>query len=254
MNSAFSFLNQFYDKIYVLSLPRLQNRVDYINTTLHGLDFEFFWGIDKENTSLDQLKDELLFSPESYRQFYKKPQQMHIGMLCCSLGHLQIYEHIVANQIGKTLILEDDAIPQFGNLEFFPEIIKELPDDWELFYLGYEKNEILGKKEKIKKRYYQLFNMHAQLKLSRKMYNRFYPEEIGKYMSVAGFHDCTHAYCVTLEGAKKLINHQKPVSFNADNLLSYLVLTNKINGYISKQKLFNQLSAFNHPSYSLTSN
>lgn len=253
MNSAFNFLNQFYDKIYVLSLPRLQNRVDYINSTLEGLNFEFFWGVDRENTSVEQLKNSLLYCPDTYQQFYKKPLEMHIGMLCCSLGHLQIYEHIVNNNIGKTLILEDDAIPQISNLIYFPEIINELPADWELFYLGYEKNEMHGNKEKIKKTIYQLLNNHSQLKFSREMYKNFYPESIGKYLSVAGFHDCTHAYSITLEGARKLISHQKPVCFNADNLLSYLVLSKKIKGYISKPKLFNQLSAFNDSSFSLTS-
>src|SRR5690606_26996338 len=182
MNSAFNFLNQFYDKIYVLSLPRLQNRVDYINSTLEGLNFEFFWGVDRENTSVEQLKNALLYCPDTYQQFYKKPLEMHIGMLCCSLGHLQIYEHIVNNNIGKTLILEDDAIPQLANLIYFPEIINELPADWELFYLGYEKNEMHGNKEKIKKTIYQLLNNHSQLKFSREMYKNFYPESIGKYL------------------------------------------------------------------------
>ena len=254
MNSDFNILNQFYDKIFVLSLPRLQNRVDYINKTLEGLNFEFFWGIDRDTTSLEQLKNESLYSPESYQQFYKKPLEMHIGMLCCSLGHLQIYEHIVANNIGKTLILEDDAIPQLANLSYFPKMIDELPEDWELFYLGYEKNESHGNTSRIKKKYYQLMNNHAQLKLSRDMYDNFYPQSIGKYLSVAGFHDCTHAYSISLEGAKKLITHQTPVSFNADNLLSYLVITKKIKGFIGKPKLFNQLSAFNDSSSSLTSN
>lgn len=252
MNSAFNFLNQFYDKIYVLSLPRLQNRVDYIKTTLEGLNYEFFWGVDKEGTSVEQLKSALLYCPETYKQFYKKPLEMHIGMLCCSLGHLKIYEHIVNNNIGKTLILEDDAIPQLASLNIFKEIINELPDDWELFYLGYEKNELHGNKEKIKKTIYQLLNNHSQLKFSREMYKNFYPESIGKYLSVAGFHDCTHAYSITLEGARKLISYQKPVSFNADNLLSFLVLSGKIKAYISKPKLFNQLSAFNGSTISLT--
>lgn len=253
MTTAFQYLNQYYDKIFVLSLPRLHDRIAHINTALQGLNYEFFWGVDKENTSIEQLKTDALYNSSQYQEFYKKPEEMALGMLCCSLGHLQIYEYIVKNKIERTLILEDDAIPDIQALNAFPDIIKELPADWELFYLGYEKNEKHGRKEKIKKKYYQLFNSHAQLKMNRDMFKKFYPEKISNHIAHAGFHDCTHAYSISLNGAEKLNRYQKPVRFNPDNLLSYLVLTNKIKGYISIPKLFSQQSAFSNLNLSLTS-
>ena len=254
MQENFRPLNNYYDKIYVLSLHSASERKHYINNVLKGLDFEFFWGVDKKETSLEKIMDLGLYSSDQYHLFYKNPGEMSLGMLCCSIGHAGIYKDIIRSGYKKTLILEDDVVPIVTNLKYFPEIIDELPGDWELFYLGYEKNEEFGWKQKLKQTIYKIFPLHAQLKLNRKMYLNYYPRNFTKHIAIAGFHDCTHAYSVTLEGAKKLLQYQQPVRFNPDNLLSYLICTNQIKGYISHPKLFNQLSAFKGKIESLTSN
>ena len=252
MRNHFQYLNDFYDKIYVLSLPRLQERTRHIIEVLNGLKFEFFWGIDKQKILLESIKQEGLYSTEKYREFYKKPDEMSLGMLCCSMGHVNIYETIILNGYKKTLILEDDVVPVEANIKFFPQIVSELPSDWELLYLGYEKNEISGWKQKIKQNLYKIFPSHAQLKMNRKIYSSYYPKNISAHIARAGFHDCTHAYSVTLDGAKKLLQKQQPVAFNADNLLAYMNCTNQLKGYICRPKLFNQLSAFNNGIESMT--
>ena len=58
----------------------------------------------------------------------------------------------------------------------------------------------------------------------------------------AGFHDCTHAYCITLSAAKKLLQLQTPIVFNADALLGRGVTTALLDAYISLPKIFNQTS------------
>ena len=254
MQEYFRLLNNYYDKIYVLSLHSASERKDYITKVLKGLDFEFFWGVDKEETSLEKIMDLGLYDSNQYHLFYKNPEEINLGMLCCSLGHVGIYKEIIRNEHKKTLILEDDVVPIVTNLKYFPQIIAELPDNWELFYLGYEKNEEFGWKQKLKQTIFKIFPVHAQLKLNREMYFNYYPRHFSKHISIAGFHDCTHAYSVTLEGAKKLLQFQQPVRFNPDNLLSYMICTSQIKGYISHPKLFNQLSAFKGKIESLTSN
>jgi glycosyl transferase, family 25 len=253
MQQYFQPLNEFYDKIYVLTLPRLTDRIAYINKTLRGLNFELFFGVDKLKVSLEGLKHEGIYSTEAYREFYKKPAEIPLGMLCCSLGHLQIYENIVQNGYSKTLILEDDAMPVQNGLAHFSTIIQELPTDWELLYLGYEKNEANGVKERVKKLVYTLFPFHSQLKMTPQLYSHYYPVRISKHIARAGFHDCTHAYSVTLEGAKKLLKLRRPVRFHPDNLLSYMTGTERLKSYIVKPKLFNQLTAFVNQMDSLTS-
>jgi len=252
MRTYFEHLNRYYDKIYVLTLPRLHERMDFIRRELAGLDFEFFYGIDKKDTSLADLKTQGIYSTDRYLEFYKRPHEMNLGMLCCSLGHVRMYESIVAHGYKKTLILEDDAHALAEGLRLWPQLMNELPADWDIFYLGYEKNESFGWKQKLKSALYRTRPWHAQLKLTSAMYANYYPRSLSRHIARAGFHDCTHAYAITLEAAGKLAALQTPVAFNPDNLLSYAISTGQLKGYIARPKLFNQLSAFVDKTPSLT--
>jgi len=70
------------------------------------------------------------------------------------------------------------------------------------------------------------------------------PKKFSPTLMKAGFHDCTHAYAVSLEGAKKLLKTQTPVIYRADNLLSALVLKGSLRAFISRSLLFNQEISF----------
>jgi glycosyl transferase, family 25 len=253
MAANFDYLNTFFDKIYVLCLPRLTNRIDHIKKNLSGLNYELFEGIDKQTVSVEGLKKSGGYSTARYHEFYKDSKDMPLGMLCCAMGHVKIYEAIIKNGYKKTLILEDDVVPIEDKLGSFYAIAAELPANWELLYLGYEKNEVYGLPQKMKKILYQFFPPYKKLKVSRQMYSKYYPETLSVHMAKAGFHDCTHAYGVTLEGAKKILSHQQPVAYNPDNLLAVLTCKNLLNAYIARPKLFNQLSAFVNEMSSLTS-
>jgi glycosyl transferase, family 25 len=252
--NQFRELNNYFDKTLVLTLPRLTARMDAFKKVFEGLEYDFFYGLDKRETSLAALKQKGEYDTAAYRQFYKKPTEIALGMLCCSIGHLLMYEYIVAHGFRRTLILEDDAVPMSEQLNDFPVIVGELPGDWDIFYLGYEKNERLGLREKIKRSVSMVWPSHAQLHMNRKLFRHYYPETVSPHIAKAGFHDCTHAYAITLEGARKLLHYRRPVRFHPDNLLSYSIGMGEINGYISRPKLFNQLSAFTSQVDSLTAN
>jgi glycosyl transferase, family 25 len=249
----FEYLNTFFDKIYVLCLPRITNRIEHIKKNLSGLNYELFEGVDKQTVSVEGLKESGEYSTARYHEFYKDSKDMPLGMLCCAIGHVKIYEAIIKNGYNKTLILEDDVVPIEDTLSSFYAIAAELPTNWELLYLGYEKNEVYGMSQKIKKILYQAFPPYKKLKVSRKMYRKYYPEDLSTHIAKAGFHDCTHAYCVTLEGAKKILSQQQPVAYYSDNLLAVLTCKSLLKAYIAKPKLFNQLSAFVNEMSSLTS-
>ena len=148
--------------------------------------------------------------------------------------------------------MEDDVVPVEEELSKLPGIMSELPANWELFYLGYEKNEKPTFRKKLNKLVYTAFPNHVQLKLSRQFFKRYYPKQISANISEAGFHDCTHAYAVTNEAARKMLDYSQPIRFNADNLLSFMICTGKLNGYISPSKFFYQLTAFINQIESLT--
>jgi len=164
---------------------------------------------------------------------------MNEGQVGCALSHKNIYEDIVKNEYKRVLILEDDAEPITESFKQFSNIINELPDDWELLYLDYSKNE---KPVQLKKSWYHLQKLAGALKWDHRIISNLYPTHFSKYLSVAGFHDYTDAYAVTLSGAKKLIELQTPVSYVADNLLAIAAASKKLNAFISHPKLFQQLS------------
>lgn len=253
MNNRFEILNSYFDKIFVLYLPRLSDRVSALQKNLAGLDYELFEGIDKNKITIDEMRSTGLYSKELFQELYPGIDNMHPGMLCCALGHVNIYKRIIEKGYNKTLILEDDVVVDDNSLKQFPAIITELPTDWEMFYLGYEKNEQFGLREKFKQLAHYIFPPYSKLKIRRRYIKHFYPATLSPHIARAGFHDCTHAYAVTLNGARKLLAHQLPVRFNPDNLLSHLICMGKINGYIARPKLFNQLSAFSNKIDSLTS-
>ena len=77
-------------------------------------------------------------------------------------------------------------------------------------------------------------------KLPFKMVKNILPKKFSSHLMKAGFHDCTHAYAITLEGAKKLIHAQTPVKYRADNLLTSLVLKEELFAFISNPRFFHQ--------------
>lgn len=253
MHNRFATLNNYFDKIYILTLARLTDRIALFTKELEGLNYEIFYGVDKEAISLQSLKEEGVYDEAAYRNIYTTRSEMSTGMLCCSIGHARIYESIIAHGYQRVLILEDDAFPISENLPLFPAMAAGLPEDWEVFYLGYEGNEHFGWKQQLKRLVYMSFPSHASLRLSRKIYSNYYPRAISQHIARAGFHDCTHAYAVTLDGARKLLHRQTPVAYNADNLLAFAIANEEINGYICRPKLFNQRTAFVHEMHSLTS-
>ena len=139
MHSSYKFLNDYFDKIYVLTLPGLTDRQYHVKKNLAGLNYEFFYGIDKKEVTMEDLIKQNWYDSAVYQQHYKRPLEMHPGMLCCSIGHMKMYEQIVNQGINRALIMEDDVVPVVEELSKLPGTIAELPAGWELFYLGYEK-------------------------------------------------------------------------------------------------------------------
>jgi len=55
-----------------------------------------------------------------------------------ALGHASILQDIVDNNIQHALILEDDALFSPGFSWLMERMFKQLPDDWDIFYVSYQ--------------------------------------------------------------------------------------------------------------------
>lgn len=231
--------NNFFDKIFVITLERSVNRQAHIKKALEGLNYQFFFGADKNNFSLEELKEKNIYNEALAIKHHRYSKPMNPGQIGCALSHRNIYEEILNNRYAKTLILEDDVEAVTESINLFSKIIKDLPDDWELLYFDYSKNE---DPKHLKKYWYHLQKITGGLKWDHIIINNLYPKHFSKHLSVAGFHDYTDAYAISLSGAKKLLELQSPVSYVADNLLAVASASKKVNAFIGHPKLFQQLS------------
>jgi glycosyl transferase family 25 len=196
-------------------------------------------GADNLDHSMDELERNNIFDKALSIKFDRFNRSMTHSHICCSWSHRNVYEDIVKNGYEKVLILEDDANTNESLISIFPEIIKELPADWELLLLDYFKN--------VKRKFVKQYWYHVQKFLfghtwSYTTFRNLYPRKVSDHLSTAGRHYYTSAYAITLTAAEKLINIQTPIIFNADTLLSHASSNKIINGFISRPKLFNQLS------------
>ncbi len=233
-------LEQYFTKILVLTLDRAKDRQDRIRRILKNVDYEFFTGVDKNNLDVEILGSKNVYDAKKARKMNRQGKEMIPGQIACSLSHRQIYQHIIDKNFERVLVFEDDIVPLPENLKHLPDTLKELPHDWELVYLGYKKNEEITRKVQQKQAFYKLLSRVKLTKLSPTMVNNLLPVYYSPHLKIAGDHDCTHAYAITPLAARKLIDIQTPVAFNADNLLSYAVMNGHLKAFVTHPKFFDQ--------------
>ena len=110
----------------------------------------------------------------------------------------------------KCLILEDDCIFT-EELNNFNNIIEDIPDNWELLYLGHS---------------HLITNNNTQ-------------EENARFKKLIKGVAETHIYGITLDCAHKLIRNTYPIRAAVDGFLGHFTINNKIlqNIYILKTSL-----------------
>lgn len=235
----FTTLNNFFDHIYVVTLHRANERQDEIKKNLAGLNYDFFWGADKQEHSIVDMERDGIYNEALTKKNHRYHKALSCGQICCAWSHRNVYEDVLSKGYRKVLILEDDvtAISNIGTI--FSLMLTELPSNWELLYLDYNKNESANK---LKQYWYHVQKLMGKLNWSHTTIQHLYPKKIGNHLSSAGYHDFTSAYAITPIVAEKLLNLQTPIAYLADNLLAKACTSKLVNGLIVKPKLFRQLS------------
>ena len=235
-------LNNFFDKIYVITLLRAAERHEKIKGALNGLNYSFFYGADKKEFSIEELKAKKIYDEAAAMQHHRYSKPMNGGQIGCAWSHAMVYEDIIKNNYQKALILEDDVMADEQGINNFTAVINELPQGWEMLYLDYAKNETAPVTGFLKKTIYHLQHLLGMLKWNHQMISGLYAKKVSSHIAKAGFHDYTDAYAVTNTGAKKLLQLQTPISFVADNLLAYAATNKIVTTYITLPKIFAQQS------------
>jgi glycosyl transferase, family 25 len=238
--ATIQFLEQYFDKILVVSVPRFTQRHERLRELLHGLPFEFFWGADKMKLDPGTVKTDGTYNEQRAVKLQRQGKPLNLGEIACSLSHRNLYEAMIANNWNKVLVLEDDVLPLEKALDQLPAAIGELPLNWELVYLGYLKHEQVTAGLKAKQFFYQILSAAGLMTWSFKMVCNMLPRPYSRHLKRAGFHDCTHAYALTRTAAQKLLKAQTPVVYRADDLLSATIMKGELNAFVTDPKFFDQ--------------
>jgi glycosyl transferase family 25 len=233
-------LEQFFDKIVVVSVPRFTDRHKKVKQQLEGLSFDFFWGADKLKLNEDLLKEAGTYDEVQTKKNQRQGKALNLGEIACSLSHRMLYEEMIKQQWKKVLVLEDDILGLTDNMAVLPQALKELPADWDLVYLGYLKHENVTAGLKAKQFFYKILSAFGLMAWSYKMVCNLLPKPFSVHLKKAGFHDCTHAYAITLAAAEKLLAAQTPVVYRADDLLSATIMKGELNAFVTEPKFFDQ--------------
>lgn len=234
----FKYLNSYYDKIYVLSVAAAEARRKDFEKRFTGLEYEFFFGADKNKFEIEDIKANGTFSEELTRKNHRFSKTMKPGEIACSWSHRMMYEDMLAQGYNRVLILEDDAVPDEKMLQQIPEILEELPPTCELLFWGWDKNGKSNFLSPIKKMAYHLQHSFGQLKWNHQTIKNLYARPFSPHLKKAGFHDFTYAYAINKTAAEKLIAMQTPLQYIADNLLAHAATQEKVEAYIAYPAVF----------------
>ncbi|MBL0146122.1 MAG: glycosyltransferase family 25 protein [Chitinophagaceae bacterium] len=179
--STIQFLQNYFDKIFVVTVPRFTERHKKISANLEGLHFEFFWGADKLQLNLDTAKLDGTYDETITKQLQRQGKPLNLGELACALSHKMVYAEMVKHNWQKVLILEDDVLPLYNNLHLLKNAISELPDNWELVYFGYLKHEKVTSGLKAKQLFYKIKSKLGLMKWTYKMVGNLLPKHYSQH-------------------------------------------------------------------------
>lgn len=158
-------LGQHIDKAYILHLPHREDKKSLLTERLKKtktkesnlLDLVTWWEGYFNTTTWDPKIHNANYSLKYAWDIEPTPEVIHnIGGIVIiddlakinitaslpesniALGHASILQDIVDNNIQHALILEDDAIFSPGFSWLMERMFKQLPDDWDIFYVSYQ--------------------------------------------------------------------------------------------------------------------
>jgi glycosyl transferase family 25 len=168
---------------------------------------------------------------------------MKPGQIGCSLSHRKVYEETARNGWRRVLVLEDDVLPRASDLVALPAAMAELPDGWDLAYLGYGNLRRVTVRDRLKQAVYVVAAALRLMKWRPSQVLRFHPRPFSEHLDAAGLHHGTYAYAVSASGARKLLEAQTPLAYVADQLFVQLVLSGRLRAFVTKPRFFDHEDA-----------
>lgn len=201
------------DKIYITHWSKLKNRKEILSKHLLDVGIKnFIWveNYDKDNWNVDNIKLDypFIFGPNPMGRNLKHSE------ISLALKHCWIFKDALDKNYDSILIFEDDVILNDDFISRFNEYKKQLPSDWDLFFVGL------------------CCDLHIQ---NQKDGINVYKTNISR---------CCHAYSISLSGLNKLKNNIGNINDAIDWYFNYIIPDLNINTYWSEPTIAIQNSKF----------
>jgi len=156
------------------------------------------------------------------------------GMIGCGASHLLVWKRMLAENVGVSLVCEDDVVFVRGFYEKLVAFSKELPRDWDILYLSCVGCALKGSSKLI-------LNLGGYTHASR---------DISKHIWIPPAALTTACYLVSASGARKLLAHlDGRLHTHIDVMMNALAGQKQINAYAIRPLLASQrLSALDNDS------
>jgi len=123
-------VNDFFDQVYLINLKRRPDKLKVCQQLFGKLNIKY--KISEAIDFCDGIPEDYPVKPLEGSFLWNRAP----GAWGCYVSHLEIIKDAKKNNYDKILILEDDVAIDDNFLSLFSQKVKDLPEDWKLFYLG----------------------------------------------------------------------------------------------------------------------
>lgn len=235
-------LNQFFDKIMVITIPRNAQRQKETSALLgrHGVQFEFFSAFVDDALDIERLEAAGLYSRALNQERMKC--LMTKGEIGATLTHLAVCRQMMEKAYRKVLILEDDVEVYDRNIPYLGPSLAAVPANWDLLYFGYTKMH-LRMPFLLRMKCATLYPLLARLGIKHydlEQLRRNYRRPYNRYWHRAGCYNGAFAYALSRSGAGKHIATQTPAWTISDVGLQRMVRWGIFDAYNLVHDVFGQ--------------
>lgn len=255
------------DAVYVINLDRSPERLQKISKQLDdmGIKFRRFRAIDGRklkiiNVKTDKIEDiksftshkkikynggrfeneKFVVSCENFSINYETEfsflgAYLSYGELGCAMSHLAVMHDIVKNNFKKAILLEDDVVFEKNFKNDLKLMLANTPDDFDIVFLDVGMNGLQTDFELSHNELQYIANPERLLAHFNKNSNNKYCIAISENNCLFG----THAYCVSLKGAQKIILNTDPLTAPIDDyIFRHPKMNNsQIKRYVARKKM-----------------
>lgn len=215
-------MEKYVDKVYLINMDQDTKKLEDVKKECKkfNINFERFSGINPLKLSEEELE----------KYVTKNCKNMcSNGLIGCGISHIKIYEKALENYYKNILILEDDVYFTNDLYEILDNVMKNLPEDYDILYLGC--SGLCKKKELYDLDYSLIFHLFSK---NKKQINN-------EYIHIPKFALSTHAMIISNKGCRKLLNVIGKINTHIDFIIASK--SNQLNIYgtnkiLAKQKWF----------------